>query len=149
TARDTRGGGLLEELAQDARYALRSLRRHPVFALTTMLTFGIGVGANMAVFSLLDATLLRPLPFASAERLMSVSLRMPTDAGPMDMTWSYPKYEMLARQQAVFDQMGLYQIEHVTVRWPEGVERFDVETVSSGYLRTLGVAPLLGALFGP
>ncbi len=137
----------LDDLARDSRYAIRALLRQPVYAITIVLTLGVGIGVNMGVFSLLDATLLRPLPFAAPEKLMAVSLRMPTDPGFMDMTWSYPKYQVLAREQSVFGDLALYSPGAVTVRQTDGADRIDAESVSSRYFAVLGISPSQGAGF--
>lgn len=140
---------LLAELAQDSRYAVRSLLRQPVYALTVVLTFGVGLGANVAVFSLLDATLLRPLPFTRPDELMAVSLRMPVERGFTDMTWSFPKYEMFAREQQSFAATAVWSPAGLTLSRPDGAERLDGETVSSSYFSVLGLRPQMGSLLSP
>src|SRR5262245_5971430 len=92
---------LRAELAQDVRYALRSLNANRAFAAIAILTFAVGVGATTAIFSVVNATLIRPLPFRDPSRLSSVFLRMPVQygSGEIDMVWSYPKYRAFASSQ--------------------------------------------------
>jgi hypothetical protein len=71
--REVRRGRWLEELVGDSRHALRSLRRRPVFATTAILTLALAIGANTAIFSVVNAVLLRPLPFPHADRLVMLS----------------------------------------------------------------------------
>ena len=77
--RDTQGIALLTTLAQDVRYGLRILRRSPGFTAMTVLILALGIGANTAVFSILDAVLLRPLPYKNADRLVVVWQRVPPE----------------------------------------------------------------------
>src|SRR5277367_7189125 len=71
---EQRPGYLLETLVQDVRYCLRGFRRNPVFTLTIVITFMLGIGATTAVFSVVDRILFRPLPYANADRLVSLGL---------------------------------------------------------------------------
>ncbi len=100
------------EIVQDVRYAARALRRQPAFAVVAVFTLAVGIGANTAIYSVVDATIVRPLPFHNPARLMSVSLTMPPKWGrPADdqMIWSYPKYETFRQTQQVFETMALYR----------------------------------------
>ena len=75
--RDQAGFPMLESIVRDVRYALRGLRRNPGFSLIVVLTLGVGIGANAAVFSFVNAVLLRPLPYAEADRLVAVQETSP------------------------------------------------------------------------
>src|SRR5688572_24982680 len=93
--RDVRAGALVETFFSDLRYGLRLLRRNRMFAVTAVLSLAIGIGANTAMFAVVNALLVKPLPFEDAERLMLLHLLVPDDDGPLDwreLTWSYPKY---------------------------------------------------------
>ena len=140
---------LLDDGAHDARHALRTLRTHPGFATLAILTLAIGIGATTAIFSVVNATLLRPLPFREPDQLMSVLLRMPVDAGSrtIDMVWSYPKYESLRTTQRVFDDVALHLTEALTVGGADGAERIIGELVSARYFQLLGVRVARGRFF--
>ena len=131
---------------RDLRLAARSLRRNPGFTTLATLSLAVGIGATTAVFSVIDATLLRPLPFREPDRLMSVVLRVPRDepGTVIDMTWSYPKFMAFAREQQLFDRVGLYITESVTAGGTDGAERIPGEAISAGYLDVLGIRPVLG-----
>jgi putative ABC transport system permease protein len=85
----------MDTILQDLRYASRTLWKQPGFTLIAVLTLAVGIGANTAIYSVVDATLLRKLPFKDPDRLMRVSLTLPERQGRPsidDMYWSYPKY---------------------------------------------------------
>jgi putative ABC transport system permease protein len=131
---------------RDLRYAARGLRRNPGFATLAILSLAVGIGATTAVFSVMDATLLRPLPFREPARLMALVLRVPRGApgNAIDMTWSYPKYLAFSREQQLFDDVGLYITESVTAGGADGAERIPGEAISARYLDVLGVHPVFG-----
>ncbi|MHC4235775.1 MAG: hypothetical protein ACYSUQ_11720, partial [Planctomycetota bacterium] len=105
---------VMQSVLQDMRYAARTLRRRPVFAAMSILTLGLGIGSTTAIFSAVNSTLLRPLPFEEPARLMRVSLLLPRSVGTnpdgtrLQMVWSYRKYQLLRESQSVFDGMSTY-----------------------------------------
>ncbi|HEU6453431.1 MAG TPA: ABC transporter permease [Gemmatimonadaceae bacterium] len=148
-ARQMAGLGFFDVAVQDARFALRSFRRSPAFTAVAVLTLAIGIGANTAIFSAVDALLLRPLPFADPDRLMQVSLTLPAfGASPArdDMVWSIPKARVFRDAQKVFSSVSLYTDYQFTVR-DVGAERADGEYADSRYLPTLGIQPIIGRNF--
>jgi putative ABC transport system permease protein len=140
----------LDTLAQDLRFALRTVRRAPGFTVVAILTLALGIGANTAIFSAVDALLLRPLPFRAPDRLMNLTLTVPPRGNfPArdDIVWSWPKFEALRGMQHVFAQTTLWTSEQVTIRLGDQTLRDLGEYTDAGYLPTLGVAPALGRNF--
>ena len=143
-ARDERTGSVSTDLGMDVRYALRTLRKTPGFTAVAVLTLALGVGANTAVFSVVNAALLRAMPFPEPDQLVQVRL---TTADASDNVWSYPKYEALRDQQRSFTYVAGY------ARWEgnlSGVgepERLIGERITAQYFDVLGVHPVAGRAF--
>ena len=151
-ARQMAGLGFLDVARQDLRFALRSFRRTPGFTAVAVLTLAVGIGANVAIFSAVNALLLRPLPFVEPDRLMKLGMTVPAHGDQPareDVVWSYPKFAVLRDAQRVFQDLAPYTDFQMTVRGAEGAERLGSELAGSTYLRTLGVRPALGRDFGP
>ena len=149
-ARHMSGLSWLDTLGQDVRFALRSFRRTPGFTAVAVLTLALGIGANTAIFSAVDALLLRPLPFPEPGRLMSVSLTVPRRGNfpPRDdIVWSLPKFQTFRGMQRVFRSTTLWFSEPFTIRSGDQTLRDAGEYTDDGYLTTLGVRPALGRNF--
>ena len=148
--REAAGLGFLDVMSQDVRFALRSFRRTPAFTAVAVITLAIGIGANTAIFSAVDALLLRPLPFAEPDRLMKLSLtRSAVGDTPAndDVVWSYPKYVVLRDAQTVFSDLALWTDWQFTLRAGAEADRVSGEIVAGRYLPTLGIRPALGRDF--
>lgn len=149
-ARTNAGLNFFDLIQQDLKFAIRSFARTPAFTIVAALTLAIGIGANTAIFSAIDALLMRPLPFVEPERLMKVSLTRPaageSPAMP-DMVWSYPKFVVLRDHQTVFSSVALYTREEFTVRTDGDAERVPAEIADGAYFRILGIQPVLGRNF--
>jgi predicted permease len=151
--RDVRTGAFLDVLVQDGRYALRSLRRTPGFALAAIATLTLGIGANTTIFTLLDAVLFKSLPVPAAHQLVALYENAP-DAAP-DVSggtgryfrFSYPRFEWL--QQAIGEHGKLAaatRSSRFVVRLPGATEaqRVRGQLVSGSYFETLGVSATRG-----
>ena len=144
--RDQAGFPMLESIVRDARYALRGLRRNPGFSLIVVLTLGVGIGANAAVFSFVDAVLLRPLPYAEADRLVAVQETSP----PSPFFVTPGDYVDWKGRNEVFETLSGYVYSLAGLVGPSGdAELLFVAATSADFFRTLRVRPLLGRTFRP
>jgi putative ABC transport system permease protein len=136
-------------LSLDFRYAVRVLRRSPGFAATAILTLGLGIGANTALFSVFDALLMKSLPVAEPDRLVVLSMR--NARGEENLELSYPVLlELRSRNQSLADlAAGTSASNRVQVRVPPSndVETVSLAFVSGNFFETLGVEPARGRLF--
>jgi predicted permease len=142
--RETRPGFWIEVLGQDVRYALRGFRRYPVFTLTVVLTLMLGIGATAAVFSVVDRILFRALPYAQADRLVSVGLVAPVEPQEFMLGGSYYQWKDHQRPfESLTQETGVSPCD-LTEERPM---RLNCAGVEANFLSTLGVAPLLGRSF--
>jgi predicted permease len=140
--------GFLDTLGRDVRYGLRALRHNPTFTIVALLTLGIGIGANTAVFSVVNAVLLKPLAYPNAERLVAVWQAAPGAAGLAsvsgDLMLSPSMYFTYAEQNKTFEALGVWNSGTVTVTGLAEPEQVRAVGVSDGVLQALGVPPVLG-----
>jgi predicted permease len=151
-AREMAGLGFFDTAEQDVKFALRSFRRAPGFTLVAILTLAVGIGANTAIFSAVNAMLLRPLPFTEPDRLMEVSLTVPArrDVPARDNApWSYPKFVVFRDAQTIFQSLTLWYESQGSIRVGADAERLWYEIADARYLPTLGVRLQLGRNFTP
>lgn len=134
------------DLLKDLRFGLRMLLRHPIVTVISLLTLGLGIGASTAVFSVVDATLLSPLPFDEPSRLVSVSASRPAAGWPY-MTISYPNFTDWVEQSSSFEAAGIYGYDAVNVRGEEHPDRLNAIRASAGVLETLRVQPIVGRAY--
>ena len=134
--------------AQDFRYAFRVLRKNLVLTLVILASLAIGIGANSAIFSVVDALLLRPLPYPHPDRLAAIWLHSPGIGILRD--WPSPgQYIDIQNQNHSFDQMAIAQSRTFTLTGREQPERVDVLSAQSTLLAMFGAKPLLGRTFLP
>ncbi|HLY41065.1 MAG TPA: ABC transporter permease [Terracidiphilus sp.] len=133
---------------QDVRYALRMLRKNAVLTLVILASLAIGIGANSAIFSVVDALLLRPLPYPHPDRLAAVWLHSPGIGILRD--WPSPgEFIDVETQNHSFDQMALAQSRTFILTGREQPERVDVLSTQSSLLTMFGAKPLLGRTLLP
>ena len=135
----------MDTLIQDLRYGIRSLLKSPGFTLVAVLTLALGIGANTAIFSVLYAVLLRPLPFPEPDRLVGLSQVYQGNRGEMNVNWR--QYQFLQANSNVFEALGVSTGVGFNVFTGGAADRADGMRVSSNYFRILGVTPLLGRAF--
>jgi predicted permease len=128
------------------RQILRRLKRAPMFTIVTLVTLAVGVGANTAVFSVLDGILLKPLPYPRAEELVGVSHSAP-GLGITELTASPSTYFIYREQSLTFQDIGLYTGDSVSVTGLAEPEQVRALLVTDGLLPILGVTPVLGRWF--
>ncbi|HET6176798.1 MAG TPA: ABC transporter permease [Candidatus Sulfotelmatobacter sp.] len=136
---------------QDFRYAVRQLRKSPGFTAVAVVTLALGIGANTAIFSVVNGALLRPLPFRDPDRLVHIWHVPPAKSFPGMTTFSVSAANYLdwQRQSQVFEQMAIYTWHGFTLTGGQAPEQVDASAVSSGFFATLGVQPMLGRVFYP
>jgi len=139
----------MDTLIQDIRYALRALRRTPGLALAAILTLGLGIGAATAVFGFVDTLLLRPLPYAEPDRLVTVWQDERERGGPPDEWFSPPNYFDVRAEHRVFDGLAAFSSGAVTLTGTGEAERIPTGDVSAEFFSILGVRPLHGRTFLP
>ncbi len=147
--RDARGTRWLEELWQDLRYALRTLRQKPGFAAVALLTLALGVGATTVMFTVINGVLLKPLPYAQPERL--VSLQEQTDwSTQFGNLWAftYPNFLDCQRESRSLDMVG-WRYNGGTVSAPGAAEHVDAFEISAESFPVLGVSLVQGRAFLP
>ncbi len=137
----------MESLVQDARFAFRWLRRSPGFALVAVLTLAIGIGFNTAIFSIVDAVLLRPLPVRAGNEL--VNLYTSGTDGSRYQTSSYPDYLDFKAKNAVFQDLAAYTPMFTAVTLGDQAKLTLGEVVSGNYFQMLGIRPALGRALLP
>ena len=139
---------LLSDLWEDLRYAARMLRKQPGFAGAAIVTLALGIGANTAMFAVVNAVLLKPLPFNDPERLMLVHLTVPDRTGVFrEKLWSYPKYQTFFGAQTVFEETAMFSGRDLNVAGDGEPERVRGEVVTERYPAVLGINPMLGRAF--
>lgn len=147
-AREARGVLWLEQLVADVRYAVRTLVNNPGFAALAVLTLGLGIGANTAIFSVINGVLLKPLPYANADRLVLLQQSV-TRASAPDFGISIHELYDYRQQLASFEGLvEFHQMSFDLLRRGEP-DRVATGVVSPNFFDVLGITPLLGRTFVP
>ncbi len=139
---------MMESILQDLRYELRTLIKSPRFTSIALITLVLGIAANVAIFTFVDAALIRPLPYRDSSRLVEVY-----DSRSMDVNdqfeSSYPDFLDWRDQQRVFDGLGGYSQNEVVLRGGRTPELLPAAVASDNFFQVLGVQPIAGRDFRP
>lgn len=135
-------------LLQDLRYGLRTLSKSPGFAAVAVLTLALGIGANTAIFSIVEAVLLRPLPYAHPEQLVRIVDNLP-GLGLKDVGMSVPEWRDLQARSGVFDEVSPVWPVDANLTGAMHPERVETLAVGYDYFSLLGVKAQMGRVFGP
>ena len=147
--REVRAGYNLEALFRDARFGLRMLLKTPGFTVVAVATLGLSIGANTAIFSLVNGVLLRPLPFPDAERIIYIEGKNPA-AGISESNVSYLDFTDWSQQTDLFASTAAYWTGEAHLGADGGEpERVPRAGVTTGFFSVLGVQPALGRTFVP
>src|SRR5579864_1033380 len=141
-------GGWMTTLLQDMRYGLRVLWKSPGFTIVAVLSLALGVGANTAIFSIVDAVLLRSLPFSHPERLVKI-VASNRGVGARDIGISVPEFDDLRSRAGVFDQVTATQGGPTNLTGGERPQHLELLEVSPNYFSMLGTSAHIGRVFGP
>jgi putative ABC transport system permease protein len=136
----------MDGILQDVRYALRTLRKSPAFMTITVLTLALGIGANLAIFAVVNAVLLRPLPFREPERIVRVFDDL-ARAGAKNVGMSVPELYDLTERSGVFEQVSAIFPSSGALSGDDRVERILLIGTSPNYFELLGAMPALGRTY--
>ena len=142
--RDVWGWGSLERFMQDFRFGVRMLAKSPGFAAVAILTMTLGIGANTALFSVVNGMLLNPLPYPDPDQLVTLAESKPNfDSGSI----SFPNFRDWRKDNRTFSSMGISRSYSYSLTGKGEAEQVQAEFISSDYLAVLGVKPVIGHLF--
>jgi putative ABC transport system permease protein len=144
--RDVRGAPLIESLLQDVRYGARILFRNPGFTLVAVLTLGLGIGANTAIFSVIYGVLMRPLPYKDGNQLVIVQQQAPL-AHVLNVPFSVKEVQDYREQNQTLDAVVEHHSMSFTLLGGQEPQRVQTGVVSANFFDVLGVKPLLGRTF--
>jgi len=147
-ARDVGWESVAESLWQDLRFAIRMLRKSPSFTAVAVLTLALGIGANTAIFSVVNSLLLRALPVVDPQRLVLISSGTADKRGNTT-AWTSPIWEQFQQRSGMFDGAAAWSVDDEQLNLTQGggeAERVDGLFVSGDFFRTLGVPALLGRM---
>ncbi len=144
--REKRIGNWVHSVISDCRFGLRQLRKNPGFTAVVVLILALGIGASTAIFSLVDAVLLRALPYPNPEKIVRVWEQAP-DGHPMNL--SDPNFDDFLAQNNTFSSLAAYGFGLTSISGGSEPVRVDIAVVSRDFFRALGVEPFLGRAFAP
>ncbi len=138
-SRDTKVIPWLESLGQDFYYGFRTLKKSPSFAAVAILTLALGIGANTAIFSVVNAVLLNPLPYRNPGRIICIFEKFPNSNF---VSISYPNFVDWQRMNRTFSAIAAYRAKGFTLSGEGGPEHVQGEMVSAGFFEIFGEHPL-------
>jgi predicted permease len=138
----------MSTLLQDLKYGLRMLAKSPGFTAVAVLTLALGIGANTAIFSLINTVLLRPLPYKNPEQLINISAA-DREKGLLGIAVSYTKLQHLQQQTQTLESVGAYYTLSMNLVGRGEPEQINACRVNSDFFRALGISPALGRSFLP
>ena len=144
--RDVRGTRWLDDLLQDLRYGVRMLLKNPGFTAIAAITLALGMGANTAIFSVVNAALLRSLPYRDPDHLVLLHLHRPQEGSSLPLSVDFLAWRDQAKS---FEQVAAYGSGTADLTGSGEAERLSVAFVSADLFATLGVAPSMGRAFTP
>jgi putative ABC transport system permease protein len=145
---ERRGGIRMESLLHDLRFGARMLFKQPGFTLVAVITLALGIGANTAIFSVVNAVLLRPLSFAESDRIVAIGSTYPANRNAFG-SLSYPDFVDFQTQNAAFERMAMYSVRGFQMTDESGGVRFPGAIVGAELFPVLGTSPWLGRTFKP
>jgi len=152
-SRDAWGFVALDAFRQDLRYAVRRLRQRPAFTLSIIIVLALGIGATTAIFSAVDAAMLRPLPFARPQELVSLPMvEIPFDPGPNQppaRANHMTDINDVASMTSVFSHVAGWASGGLNLSDPQQPRRLNAGVVTADFFNTLGIHPVLGRSFAP
>src|SRR5918911_693416 len=136
----------MSKLFQDLRYGVRILLKQPGFTLVAVLTLALGIGANTAIFSLVNSILLRPLPFREPDRVVRLVQASPK-LGLASWGVSQADFAAYREQNRSFETIALYNSNAINLTGAGEPERLPMTNVTADFFKVFGVSPLLGRTF--
>jgi len=131
---------------RDFMHAARALRRAPAFTIVTVVTLALAIGSNAAIFSVVDAVLIDPLPFPNADRLVSIRATAPGTDMPAEFGVGAEFFVQYDENADLLEDLGFFQSAQTTVRTEERTDRLFIQAVNPSFFSALGVTPVLGRL---
>jgi len=143
--RDARRVNWIEDFVQDLRFGFRILRKSRGFTAVAVLTLALGIGANTAIFSVVNGVLLRPLPFANPSQIMLIRERLPGFS--LDLPFNAPDFRAFAERQRTFETLAIYSNRYYELSSADAPERIEGALTSVSLFPVLGIEPILGRTF--
>jgi predicted permease len=148
-SRDARAGASFDSLLQDLQYGARMLRKNPGFSAIAIFTLALGIGASTAVFSLVNAVLLKPLPYPNSQQIVFPWRQPPAglNLGYDEMPWGRPDFLFFARESKSFQSVAAFKSDSFNLTGSGDAARLDGLRASAGFFPSLGISPIVGRTF--